>query len=64
MTLLQLSAVLSQRLEVAAPHQLFLAVEDGMALPSLLAPLALIHSRHRDGDGFLYLHYSSQECYG
>ena len=32
--------------------------------PSLHCSLASLHTKHSATDGFLYLHYSSQEVYG
>eukprot|EP00092_Neocalanus_flemingeri_P099904 GFUD01127520.1.p1 GENE.GFUD01127520.1~~GFUD01127520.1.p1 ORF type:complete len:165 (+),score=36.54 GFUD01127520.1:66-497(+) len=63
MTLLQLSSVLKQRLKCPQHQQLFLTI-NGREFPPLLSPLASLHSQFCDEDGFLYLSYSSQECYG
>ena len=59
----QLSAVIKQRINCPAGHQLFLALEH-RDLPPLLASLASLHSDYKNSDGFLYLSYSSQEVYG
>lgn len=69
MSLAQLSGVIKERLQVppSADQQLFLLVASpdlGPSLPSLLTSLSSLHSSHSNPDGFLYLHYSSQEAYG
>ena len=69
MSLAQLSGVIKQRLEIPpqADQQLFLLIQSpdlGPSLPSLLTSLSSLHSSHSNTDGFLYLHYSSQESYG
>ena len=69
MSLAQLSGVIKQRLELPpqADQQLFLLIQSpdlGPSLPSLLTSLSSLHNSHSNTDGFLYLHYSSQEAYG
>ena len=69
MSLAQLSGVIKQRLELPpqADQQLFLLIQSpdlGPSLPSLLTSVSSLHSSYSNTDGFLYLHYSSQEAYG
>ena len=69
MSLAQLSGVIKQRLELPpqADQQLFLLIQSpdlGPSIPSLLTSLSSLHNSHSNTDGFLYLHYSSQEAYG
>ena len=69
MSLAQLSGVIKQRLELPpqADQQLFLLIQSpelGPSIPSLLSSVSSLHSSYSNTDGFLYLHYSSQEAYG
>ena len=63
MSILQLSLVLKQRLR-CQPHQQFFLLINGRVFPHLHTPLATLHNQFSDEDGFLYLSYSSQECFG
>merc|ERR1712129_84581 len=63
MTILQLSLVLKKRLKCPPQVQFFLLI-NGREFPPINTPLATLHSKFSDEDGFLYLTYSSQECFG
>ena len=67
MSLAQLSGVIRHRLSLSPSDQsqLFLMIQsDDLGLPSLLTSVGSLHNNHSDTDGFLYIHYSSQEAYG
>ena len=69
MSLAQLSGVIRQRLSLSPSDQsqLFLMIQSAElepGLPSLLTSVGSLHNSHSDTDGFLYIHYSSQEAYG
>jgi len=63
MNVLQLMAVLKQRLKLANAIQLFLFI-DGKTIPAQLVPMTKLYEQFADPDGFLYFTYSSQECLG
>ena len=63
MNVMQLAVVLKQRLKMS-PSQQFYLLLGGHTIPPQLISIGELYQQYKDGDGFLYFTYSSQECFG
>eukprot|EP00088_Acartia_fossae_P020737 TRINITY_DN22275_c0_g1_i1.p1 TRINITY_DN22275_c0_g1~~TRINITY_DN22275_c0_g1_i1.p1 ORF type:complete len:154 (-),score=28.15 TRINITY_DN22275_c0_g1_i1:128-553(-) len=63
LTLSQLANILRIRLQLTSTQAFFLFVSNGH-MPALSSPIAQLHKKYEDEDGFLYVTYASQESFG
>lgn len=62
-TMSQFVSIIRSRMKVGPTKALFFLVNN-RSLVSLSKTLAEIYAEHRSEDGFLYIHYASQEVFG